>query len=167
MADKYAELLKRFDPIAIAQYQITAKDLETIDRYIEILQADFSPSVWQDAIRIGGEYGTSIIIHEVMQIRALKQAGIAPLHYGVKALQDILDKQPDAHVRALYEEHLYLQEILARRFGQHFQVATLVRANQLDDTDLNRFLESDVGIFLFEEDRVAEARQALELLKGR
>ncbi|MBI4674455.1 MAG: hypothetical protein HY741_22655 [Chloroflexi bacterium] len=167
MADKYTELLERFDPIAIARYQITAKDLESIEQYIEILQSDFAQNVWQEAVQVGGEYGTSIIIHEVTQIRALKQVGIDPLRYGLKDLQRILDQHRDAHVSALYEEHLYLQEVLTRKFGQRFQVATLVRANQLDDTDLNRFLESAIGIFLFEEDRVEQARQALERLKGR
>lgn len=167
MADKYTELLKRFDPIAIARYQITAKDLETIDKYIQILQPRISVSAWDEAITIGGEYGTSIIIHEVTQIRALEQAGIQPLKYGIAALQNLLAENIDAHVTALYEEHLYLQEVLARKFGQRFEVATLVRANQHGDLDFNRFLESDIGIFLFQEERVEEARLALERLKGR
>lgn len=131
MADTYDQLLKRFDPIAIARYQITAKDLETIDKYIQILQPRVSVSAWDEAIAIGGEYDTSIIIHEVTQIRALRRAGIQPLNYDIAALQHLLAENIDAHVTALYEEHLYLQEVLARKFGQRFDVATLVRANQL------------------------------------
>ncbi len=50
MADKYAELLERFDPIAIARYQITAKDLETIERYINILQSAFPTTAWEEAV---------------------------------------------------------------------------------------------------------------------
>ena len=36
-----------------------------------------------------------------------------------------------------------------------------------DNTDLNYFLESDVGVFLLEQDRVKEAEAYLEQLKHR
>jgi len=67
-----------------------------------------------------------------------------------------------AHVQATWDEHVYLQGVLARRFGVRFEVATLVKANRYDDTDLEMLLESDVGEFRLEsEGRVAEARAFL------
>ena len=55
-----------------------------------------------------------------------------------------------------------------------FEVATLIKANRPDDAaiaarlprDLQSFLESEVGIYLLEEHRDNEARQALARLKG-
>ena len=45
-------------------------------------------------------------------------------------------------------------------------MATLVKANSHDERDLQLFLESEVGIFLLEEDRVEPARRVLARLKG-
>ncbi|MGA9349580.1 MAG: hypothetical protein WBW48_12375 [Anaerolineae bacterium] len=70
-----------------------------------------------------------------------------------------------AHVVAIYEEHLYLQDVLLRQYSRHFEVATLVKANRADDTDLNHLLESGIGVFLLEQDRVEEAKACLEQLR--
>jgi len=50
-------------------------------------------------------------------------------------------------------------------YGQKFEVATLVKANSTE-RDLQEFLESDIGVFLLEEERVEAARQVLDRLKG-
>jgi hypothetical protein len=71
-----------------------------------------------------------------------------------------------AHVLGVYEEHRYLQEVINRLFGLSFEVATLIRANRTNDTDLQMFLESDVGIYLLEEARLDEARGVIARLKG-
>jgi len=42
----------------------------------------------------------------------------------------------------------------------------LIRANHEDDRELQLFLESDMGIYLFEADRVQAARQMIDGLKG-
>lgn len=57
----------------------------------------------------------------------------------------------DAHLIGVYEETLYLQEVIGRLFGQKFEVATLLKANRNDERDLQLFLESDVGLYLLEE----------------
>ncbi len=113
------------------------------------------------------EYGTSIIIHEVVQIRALKEEGIEPLRYSRTPLQEVLEQHPRPHALALYAEHIYLQGVIARQYGEYFQVATLVKANHNDNRDFNLLLESDVGIFLYEEERVTKARRAIARLKGK
>lgn len=93
--------------------------------------------------------------------------GINPLRHSARELRQILVEHVDLHIMAVYEEHLYLQEVLSRRFGQLFQVATLLKANRADDRDLQLFLESDLGVFLLEEKRVAQAKKWLARLKGR
>ncbi len=165
MFRNYSRLLARFDPIGLDRYGITAKDLETIERYVRILQEGIPQTAWDEAVNYEGEYGTSILIHEIVQIRGLMRAGVHPLRYGQQALSHILEQYLDAHNAALYEEHLYLQEIIMRKYGERFEVATLIKANRSDERDLQSFLESDIGIFLFEEERVDKARQLLARLK--
>jgi hypothetical protein len=70
-----------------------------------------------------------------------------------------------AHVAATYEEHLYLQEIISRQFQQHFEVATLILANRGNRIDLEMFLESDIGVYILEEERVDEAAEIIAQLK--
>ena len=77
----------------------------------------------------------------------------------------MLGQHSDAHVIALYEEHRYLQEAINRLYGRTFEVATLVRAN-CDDRDVQFFLDSDIGVFILEENRIDEAKQILAELKG-
>jgi hypothetical protein len=45
----------------------------------------------------------------------------------------------DAHIIGVYEETLYLQEVIGRLFGQKFEVATLLKANRNDERDLQLF----------------------------
>lgn len=59
----------------------------------------------------------------------------------------------------------YLQEVINRLYGRTFEVATLVRAN-CDDRDVQFFLDSDIGVFILEENRIDEAKQILAELKG-
>ena len=166
MTRHYPRLLARFDPVGLGRYGITAKDLEAVEKYIRILQSDLPSNVWDEAIAIRGEYGTSIIIHEVVQIRGLIRLGIRPLRFNRRSLSQILARHLDVHVTAVYEEHLYLQDVLVRRYDQRFEVATLVAANRGDDTDLSYLLESHIGVFLLEKERVDQARQLLAQLKG-
>jgi hypothetical protein len=77
----------------------------------------------------------------------------------------VLADHLSAHVVAIYEEHLYLQDVLLRQYGRHFEVATLLKANRADDTDLNYLLESGIGVCLLEQDRVEEARAYLKQLR--
>jgi hypothetical protein len=164
-ASRYQQLLSRFDLLGLDRYGITADDLQHVERYIHILQSGLNETVWDEAVQIGGPYGTSILIHEIVEIRALRQAGIDPYHYTQKELAHVLADHLLAHVEAIYEEHLYLQDVLLRQYGCYFEVATLIKANRADDADLNYFLESDISVFLLEQERVEEARVYLERLR--
>lgn len=164
---EHGRLLDIFDRSALDKYGITAQDLERIEKYVTLLQHDLPTTVWEEAVSIKGEYRTSIIIHEIVELRELLKLGIAPLAAG-KAVADRLKEHPEAHALALWEEHLYLQKVIRRKYGCRFEVATLIRANRYDELDVERFQESDVGVFVLEsEEQVEKARMLLNELGRR
>lgn len=169
MAKRHRELLARLDPVGLNRYQITEKDAAKVERYIGIIQEDFLKlgveTTWQNIVRFAGPYGTAILIHEVVEIRALAARGLRPLRRKMNSLRQLLAQHVDVHVIALYEEHRYLQEVINRLYGQTFEVATLIGANCIS-SDLELFLESDIGLFILEEERIDEAGRILARLKG-
>ena len=169
MARRHRELLAKLDPVGLNRYQITENDAAKVEQYIGILQEDFSKlgveTTWENIVHFAGPYGTAILIHEVVEIRELEARGLRPLRRKRSSLRQLLAQNSDAHVIALYEEHRYLQEVINRLYGQTFEVATLVGANCID-SDLERFLESDIGVFILEADRISEAGRILARLKG-
>lgn len=113
MAKKHREVLAKLDPMAVARYQITEKDIRTIERYLNIIQADLEQeggSLWQEIIDFPQAYATSLVIHELVEIRLLMDRGIDPLKLETDALKRTLVSNIDTHIQAIYEEHSYLQE---------------------------------------------------------
>ncbi len=167
MARRHRNILTKLDPITVIRYQITEKDIHTIERYLKIIQRRVKGgSTWQDILTYDMPYATSIVIHELIEIRMLEIRGIQPLKLKTTALQKALENNKEAHNSATYEEHLYLQEYIKRQYQQHFEVATLIRANRGNDWDLHLFLESNIGVYFLEEDRIAEAENTLAKVKG-
>ena len=167
ITSEHHRLLDIFDRSALDEYGITAQDLERIKEYVILLQQDLPTTVWEEAVNIGGEYGTSIIIHEIVELRELIRLGIAPLATD-EAVADRLKEHPEAHALALWEEHRYLQKVIRRKYDRRFEVATLIRANRYDELDVERFQESDVGVFILEsEEQVEKARMLLNRLGRR
>ena len=77
MAKRHRELLARLEPVGLNRYQIIEADVQTV---LRILQAKFKEiSVWHEMLRYGGPYGTSLLIHEVVEIRELEARGLRPL----------------------------------------------------------------------------------------
>jgi hypothetical protein len=169
LAKRHREILAKLDPVAVTRYQITEKDLRTIEKYLQIIQRHLEGvSTWQEIIDFDSPYATSIVVHEIVEIRLLEAQGIQPLKLDTKALQQVNVANIEAHIQAIYEEHLYLQDYINRHYQQFFQVATLVKANRDDEAeiDLQLLLESDVGVFILEDDKVEAARNILAELKG-
>ena len=167
MAKLHREVLAKLDPLAVARYQITEKDIRAIERYLKIIQADLYDGdlTWQDILDFDGAYATSIVIHEIVEIRHLEGAGVQPFKLKPKALRAALAAHKSAHVVALYEEHIFLQEYIQRQFHQQFQIATLIMANR-DEDDLELFLENELGVYILEEKRVEAAQAILDQMKG-
>lgn len=168
MARRHREVLAKLDPVAVARYQITEKDIRTIERYLEIIQADLAgASVWQEIRDFPSAYATSLVIHEIVEIRLLQAEGIDPLKLDTDTLQQTLADHVEAHIQAIYDEHSYLQEYIARRYKQFFQVGTLLKVNRADalETDFQLLLDSDIGVVIVENDKLEDARRIIDELK--
>jgi hypothetical protein len=171
LARQHLEVLAKLDPAAVARYQITEKDIRTIERYLKIIQATLEQegvSLWQQIIEFPSAYATSLVVHEIVEIRLLQARGVDPLKLGTFALRRALATHIDAHVQAIYDEHLYLQDYLNRHYQQLFQIGTLLKVNRDDDfeTDLQLLLESDIGVVIVEDNRLEVAEQLITELKG-
>ena len=167
MARRHRRILAKLDPIAVRRYGITEKELVTIERYLKLIQRDYgAPLTWQEIIDTSGPYATSIIVHELIETRLLVSRNIDILKLSTDELQEALAENIDAHITAVYEEHQFLQEYLMRVHNHHFEIATILAANRHDQDDLELFLESDIGIFNLENERIDEARQLLRELRG-
>lgn len=166
MAKKHRALLARLDPVGLNRYNIAERDVRTVEKYLSIIQANLKGgATWQDILHYGSYYGTSLLIHEITEVRILEKRGVDPLNRSTEELQALLRTHIDAHVIALNEEHLYLQEVINRLYHFHFEVATLMKVNATE-WDLEELLESDIGIFVLEDERVDEAQRVLDRLKG-
>lgn len=108
------------------------------------------------------------MVHELVEIRLLIAKGIDPLKLNSRALQQTLANNVDAHVQAIYDEHIFLQEYIAGRYKQFFQVGTLLKVNRIDalETDFQLLLQSDIGIVIVEDDKLEDARRIIADLKG-
>jgi hypothetical protein len=171
LAKRHREVLAKLDPMAVARYQITEKDIRTIERYLKIIQADLERegvSLWHDIIELPTGYSTSLVVHELVEIRLLQAQGIDPLKLSTSTLQQTLARHIEAHIQATYDEHLVLQEYIARHYRQAFQVGTLLKVNRDDEQeeDLQLLLASNVGVVIIEDDKLAAARQIITELRG-
>jgi hypothetical protein len=169
VAKRHREVLAKLDPVAVARYQITEKDIRTIERYIKIIQADLrGVSIWQEIQDFPRAYATSLAIHEIVEIRLLQARGIDPFKLDTETLQLTLASHIDAHIQALHEEHSYLQDHIAREYKQFFQIGTLLKVNRADDleTDFQLLLESDIGVVIVENDKLEDAQRIMAELKG-
>lgn len=75
----HREVLAKLDPLAVARYQITEKDIRTIEQYLKIIQADLElegASLWQEIVELPTGYATSLVIHELVEIRLLQAKGL-------------------------------------------------------------------------------------------
>jgi hypothetical protein len=168
LAKQHREVLAKLDPVAVARYLITEKDLRTIERYVKIIQAKLvGVSLWQEIVDFPSAYATSLVVHELVEVRLLQARGIDPLMLGTITLQRTLETNIDAHIQAVVDEHLYLQEYIVREYKQFFQIGTLLKVNRSDVTekDFQLLLESDIGIMIVEDDKLEDARQIMAELK--
>ncbi|MFQ5616713.1 MAG: hypothetical protein ACE5GO_09705 [Anaerolineales bacterium] len=99
MARRHRELLAQLEPVGLKRYQITEKDVREVEKYIAIIQHDIgTPTIWEDLVRYAGSYGTSFLIHEVIEIRELRTRGFEPLRLRTQPLRKLLRQNIDAYV---------------------------------------------------------------------
>jgi hypothetical protein len=83
VARRHQAILAKLDPVALVRYQITENDIQTVERYLKIIQATLERagvSLWQQIGTFPGVYATSLVVHELVEIRLLQAKGIDPLN---------------------------------------------------------------------------------------
>jgi hypothetical protein len=154
--------LADFDPDIVAAYHITERDLENVVRYITILQGQES-RVLND-LAAGGYYGTSVLLHEVVELRILLSRDPGLLRRGYDDIDAFLQANGDAHVQALAVEYDYLRRKIALVFNEIVGYGELVCANA-STNDFRMLFESDVEVPIFEPS-AAQIMRAVRLLAG-
>jgi hypothetical protein len=169
MAKRHRDILDKLDPIAVNRYNITEADIETVEKYLGIIQANMqSKKLWQQIVQFPSGYATSLVVHEIVEIRLLQARGIDLFKVDTSTLQQTLATNIDAHTQAIYDEHLYLQDYINRHYKQLFQIGTLLKVNREDDDeeDFQLLLYSDIGVFIVEASRLEDAQKMIDELKG-
>jgi len=157
--------LADFDPAIVAQYAITEQDLQRVARYVQLLQGEDAPTLADMAV--GGYYGTSALLHEVVELRVLLEREPELLNWQGHAVRQFFHANPDAHANALVVEHRYLQVCIKDVFGQRLSLEALVTANA-GQRDFELLLASDIRVPVFEPSltEVQRAELLLERLRS-
>lgn len=147
-----------FDREAIEQYNITARDIENVLRYVAILQGTDSRT-YAD-IAAGCYYGTSALLHEVIELRILLKRDRWLLYRSPRRVKRFLRDNEDAHVEALKVEYPYLQRKIAEGRGEKIELGDLMIANT-SRQDYERLVESDLQLPIFPPTRSGILRAAV------
>lgn len=157
--------LAAFDLEAIIEHDITEGDLYRVWRYVTILQGPRSP-VLRD-IAAGCYYGTSALLHEVIELRVLLEREPYLLYQSKEMVRRCLRTNKDAHVRALMVEYPYLQQKVQDALGEKIGLGALVLANAgLDDFWFLAESELPLPIFWPSDEEVRRATNLLVKLRG-
>ena len=153
--------LADLDPQIVAKHHITERTLEQVIRYVRLLQGKDAPTL-QD-IAVGGYYGTSALLHEVIELDILLTRDAGLLHKEPSAVQRFFRANLDAHLEAMVVEYGYLQRTIRRLFEEDVALGALVVANAGQE-DFELLVESGVSKPLFKP-RPTEIEQASRLLE--
>jgi len=156
--------LADFDPEALEQHNVTAQDIENAYRYVAILQGPDSKT-YAD-IASGCYYGTSALLHEVVEVRILLKRDRGLLRRPRQQVKKFLQDNEDAHIEGLKAEYVYLQRVIEEQLKEQIGLSALVRANTTR-LDYNRLLESQLSLPFLEPtaEEVSRASRLLSRLK--
>src|SRR3989344_349073 len=137
-------LLKKrnFDVEYMNKLGITADEIINIKRYVEHLQKGLNKdNIWNNEISQGGIIGTRYIIHEAVEIRALRELGINLTQVSPKKAREILHANAAyAHKKALSAEIKYLQNYNPKMKIREI-VSLLEKENDLNNEGERGFLD--------------------------
>ncbi len=153
-----------FDPEAIEQHNVTAQEIENAQRYVVLLQGTGSQT-YAD-IAAGCYYGTSALLHEVIELRVLLKLDRWLLFRSRQRIRRFLQDNEDAHIEGLITEYAYLQRVIEERLGEQIGLSALVRTNTIR-FDYDRLLESALPLPFLEPtaEEVCKAGKLLSRLK--
>jgi len=152
--------LADFDREALVEYGITQREIEYARRYVALLQGTDSKTYTD--IATGCYYGTSALLHEVIEVRILLKRDRWLLRRSRQWIRKFLRDNEDAHVEGLKAEYVYLQRVIEEQLGEQIGLSALVRANTIR-FDYDRLLESELPL-PFLESTAEEVRRADRLL---
>jgi hypothetical protein len=156
--------LADFDHEALEQHHVTAQDIENVLRYVAILQGTDSRTYTDMAA--GCYYGTSALLHELVELRVLLERDRWLLRRPSQRVKKFLQDNDDAHVEALKVEYPYLQQKIAEILGERVGIGELVKANA-SRLDFDKLFNSelDLPIFFPTDAEIERARTLLDQLK--
>ena len=157
--------LADFDQAIIEKHGITERKLERVSRYVRLLQGDEAPTLRD--IAVGGYYGSSALLHEVVELDILLERDPRLLRRSPAEVQRLFRANEDAYCRALSVEYGYLQLIIRELFGEEVSIGALIVANALSE-DFDTLVSSDEPLRLFEPGRneITRASLLLERLRA-
>lgn len=132
-----------FDHEAIEQHNVTARDIKNAYRYVALLQG-IDSKTYAD-IAAGCYYGTSALLHEVVELRVLLKLDRWLLFRSRQRAKRFLHDNEDAHIEGLITEYTYLQRVVEERLGEQIGLSALVWTNTTL-FDYNRLFESKVPL---------------------
>jgi len=156
--------LADFDPEAIERHNITAQDIGNARRYVALLQGTDSQTYTD--IAAGCYYGTSALLHEMVEVRVLLKRDRWLLVRSRQQVRRFLQDNEDAHVEGLKAEYVYLQRVIEDQLGEQIGLSALVRTNTIR-FDYDRLLESALALPFLEPtaEEVSRAGKLLSRLK--
>ena len=154
--------LRDFDPDIVAQYRITTEELARVRRYVQLLQSRLPYTTWDD-IALGGYYGTSALLHEIVELRRLLAQDDYLLQRDEESVRLFLEQHKEAHGAALSAEYLYLQDKIREVFGVYLNIAALVLANSRGEWE--NLFETNLPFTPVTPAELEEAEEYLERLK--
>jgi hypothetical protein len=130
------------------------------------MQAHLTSGTWAD-IGLGGYYGTSALLHEVVEVRILLNRDRYLLTRTAPEVKAFArhTSNADAHVRGLEAEYRYLQSTILRVFGQRIDIGALLQANSRRPGDWHALFETDLLFFEPSEHEIQEAEVILARLR--
>lgn len=155
-----------FDPRPIIEYNITTSDLSNVYIYLQAMQAHLPEGTWKE-IRLGGHYGTSALLHEVVELRILLNRDPYLLTRSKQEIKAFARHSGnyDAHLRGLEVEYRYLQPTILRVFHKRVDIGALVQANTGRFGDWDDLFETTLPFFEPTEAEIAEAELLLTRLR--
>lgn len=96
--------LADFDPQVVAEYDITEDDLRRVEHYLRLLRGSDAPALKD--IAVGGYYGTSALLHEVVELDILLKREPRLLEMNRDDALVFWCFNEDAHARALAPDRI-------------------------------------------------------------
>lgn len=158
--------LSDFDPEPLVEYAITERELTSVYQYLQAMQAHLDEGTWEE-ISSGGYYGTSALLHEVVETRILLSRDPYLLTRSAREIKAFarLTTNRDAHVNGLEAEYSYLQKVIHEVFEIHVDVGALLQANSRRPQDWDDLFETNLPFFSPSYEDVASAEIILKQLR--